>query len=495
MDQSFLSPRARRHASTFFFLIPLLSGCVTTGDIQPAERVHDLDQLALLANPGKLPVQPAAWPQQDWWREIEDHQLHQLIQEALASHPDMAMATARLRAAQAQEQTESAALWPALSGQASISGNRSSAIANAGDPDAGHFGWSHSLGLSLQWPLDAWGEQSAAWKSSLSKMRVAQIETQAARLLLSINVARAYLNLRYAHESLDLAEADVMRANTLLELTRQRFDSGIIERAPWEQARSEAGKALAERDRSRQVVAAGALQLALLLGQEPARANSLARPAPWPTTTLALPSLLPADLLGRRPDLVAARWSVEAARQGIEGTKARFLPNINLSLLASLATRGASNLFQAASRQYAVSPAMSLPLFDAGTLRADLRYQTSQYDLAVAHYNKLLLSALSEIAESIQVIDLLDRQSQAQTQALDAATQRWTLAAVRHRQGIGNQLDVLSLQQPLLQARQRLAQLQREQDDRRLLLIAALGGGFHATPTDRALLVAPSSQP
>jgi len=201
----------------------------------------------------------------------------------------------------------------------------------------------------------------------------------------------------------------------------------------------------------------------------------LAAPSP------GVPSLLPSELLGHRPDVVAARWRVEAARHGIKASKAAFYPTINLSAMIGLASGGLSDLFSSNSLLVQGGPAISLPIFDGGGLRNQLAKSDADYDLAVATYNQTLVAALREVADALQAARSLDAQIASTLQARSAAQAALQLATTRYRAGLGTQLDVLAAQRPLLQFDQQLATLRAQRITATIDLDRALGGGLAPT--------------
>ncbi|WP_139115837.1 efflux transporter outer membrane subunit, partial [Xanthomonas translucens] len=206
------------------------------------------------------------------------------------------------------------------------------------------------------------------------------------------------------------------------------------------------------------------------------------RPRPLDPVAVQLPSVLPSDLLGRRPDVVAARWRVEAASQRIGAAKAQFYPSINLLALGGVAAANPADLFKGDALLGLFAPSVSLPLFDSGRLRSQLAERDAHYDLAVASYNQALVAALREVADQVSAARSLAQQARQQAQAVSTAQAAFDLAQQRYRAGIGNYLDVLSVQQPLLEAQQRLASLQANQILVSVRLNQALGGGYDATP-------------
>uniref|UniRef100_UPI0028A7AD3A TolC family protein n=1 Tax=Pseudomonas sp. TaxID=306 RepID=UPI0028A7AD3A len=195
----------------------------------------------------------------------------------------------------------------------------------------------------------------------------------------------------------------------------------------------------------------------------------------------------------RRPDLVAARWRVEAASRDIDASKTRFYPNLNLTASAGIKSVLGDALFGAPSRFFDVGPALSLPIFDGGRRRADLAGRDADYDLAVAQYNQTLVGALGDIGDGITQLRSLDQQILQQQRARDIARSSFDIAMQRYGDGIGNYLDALSVEQQLLQAERELASLNAQRVDSAVLLMQALGGGFQISGSPATPLAAAST--
>ncbi|MGC1817632.1 MAG: efflux transporter outer membrane subunit, partial [Casimicrobiaceae bacterium] len=192
----------------------------------------------------------------------------------------------------------------------------------------------------------------------------------------------------------------------------------------------------------------------------------------------ALPTTVPAELIGRRPDIVAERLRIEAAHQQIDVAKAQFYPNVNLAAFAGLQSLGASGFFSSASRMAGFGPAITLPIFDAGRLRGNLAARDAEYDAAVEQYDQTLADALRDVVDQLASFRSVEAQREQQVQALATAREAYDLALLRYREGVGNYLQVLSAEQPLL-AQQRLdVDLRSRELALSINLIRALGGGY-----------------
>ena len=233
-------------------------------------------------------------------------------------------------------------------------------------------------------------------------------------------------------------------------------------------------------------------QLGALLGKGPDRGLQIAKPLLTTGDTVALPNNLPADLVARRADIVAARWQVEAAMHDVKEAKAEFFPDINLAAGFGFDAFGWGRFLKSGSRQMQFGPAIHLPIFDAGALRSQLKGRYADFDLDVADYNQTLINALSDVATQVSSIRSIDQQSGDAQRALDASTKAYQLAVIRYKAGLSPQLQVLTADQNRLAAEQTVTGLKMRRRDLQIGLIKALGGGFDATQTG---LVVPTDAP
>lgn len=456
----------------------LLAGCANMRGLQPQGALTTPDQLASRHSLAGVKLTPAAWPHTDWWTVLGDPQLDGLIDEALAANPTLAAADARVRVALALVVAQDAARKPKVNAQAQYSGIRIPATV-APAPFGGHYLGVDILSLSVGYAPDLWGGKRAAWEAAVDQAHAAEVDAQAARLMLSANIAQTYASLGHAFALEDLAQRELARSRATQKLTAQRVKAGIDNDISLRQTEAAVAVAQSSAQSAQEQTALLRASLAALVGQGPDRGLRITRPQTLAAAALALPPDLPSDLLARRPDIVAARWRVEAAERGIKAAKAQFYPNINLSAAVGLASAGLSTLFELPSRYVQLGPAISLPIFDGGRLRAGLSERDSYYDLAVAQYNQTLVDALHQVVAQVITLRAIDQQIATQQQALEAAQSAYDLGQKRYRSGLSAYLDVLSVQQALLHAQQGLTDLHAQRIVASIQLAQALGGGFH----------------
>lgn len=454
-----------------------LAGCANYSGLVTEGKSIDAQTLHTERNLQDITLSSAAWPKRDWWKNLGDPQLDGLITEALRDSPDMQVASARTHQAMATAYAADAARMPSVDGDASISRSR---LARDQDPSGagGRYSTLRSLAVNFNYNFDLWGGQRAAWEAALGQARAAEVDQQAAQLTLAADVARAYSDLGQAYVVHDLAAEDLKRTRQLLNLGSRRLQSGIDSQYQYQQTQSLEANSQEQLIDADKRLRSAKIALAVLLGKGPDRGEDILRPKVLKPAVVALPSSLPAELLGRRPDIVAARWRVEAASKNIVAGKTNFYPNLNLSTAAGTESLLGDALFGSASRFFNIAPTISLPLFDGGRLRADLDARDADYDLAVAHYNKSLVRALGDVSDNIGQLRAMDGQIQARQHATDVIQQSFDTVTQRYGSGIGNYLDVLTIEQQLLQSQRQLADLNAERIDLSIQLMQTLGGGF-----------------
>ena len=459
-------------------LTALLCACASTHQLRPEAVAVQPDSLKIQQSLGGTPIDAAAWPQAQWWTAYGDAQLNDLINEALAGNPTLRSAEARTRAALAQVAAIDSSRYPSamLSGQA-VRG-RFSEHGLFPPPFAGNWDTLALLTATLSWQVDFWGKNRAAYESAVGRERAAEVDSQAARLTLAANIAHVYARLQEDSLELTVARDTLTQREQVLALTRDRNAAGLDSRLELTQAQAALPAAREEIEQLTDAATRARHVLAALTGAGPDRAVSIHDPALNVSLQPALPTAVPAELLGHRPDLVAQRWRVEAASQGIREATAQFYPNVDLLAFIGLQNLGSTTLLSAANRQYGLAPSFTLPLFDAGKRRANLAAQDAQYDEAVEQYNQIITDALREVVDALSSMDSLGRQRAEEREALADAQEAYDLSVLRFREGLGNYLQVLSTESQLLAQRSLEAQLQARSLDLSVDLAQALGGGF-----------------
>lgn len=458
--------------------VAVLAGCASLGNSHSTQTLTSPEHLASAQT---LPSQGGQWPSMNWVDQFNDSQLRALVDEAIHDNPNLQVAFARVRASRAMADVARGDLYPSVGLEAETTRQRlSSYDLFEGTPLGGNWFTESKIQLGVSYDLDFWGKNRSALEAALSDDKAMEAESQAARLMLSTSVARTYAKLAALYAQRDVAERTIAQRKDLTALSGQRLRAGLDTQVETTQARANVAAAQTELEQVDEQIALARNQLAALLGKGPDRGLSIARPTLLAQATPKLPSNLTIDLIGRRPDLVAARWRVEAASKDIDVAKAQFLPDISLTAFLGLASIAPENLLLGNSRQLGIGPALKLPIFQGGKLRANLRGKYAGYDAAVASYNQTLTEALHDTADQITTLHSIDSQITIQRTALSEAERAYSLARTRYSAGLGTQLVVLNAETTVLQQRKLATDLQARRLDAQMALIKALGGGYTA---------------
>ena len=456
----------------FIALAFALSGCITAPKLQPPQRALANDSLGLSAQV----LAPA--PPRMWWNAFSDPQLDHLMQRALDGNPSLAQAIARVREAQALAEAAHAGLAPSLAFSAQETRERFSDHDVIPPPYAGTKRWEGHEGLNLSWDIDFWGRQKSLLEQARSRATAAALDVDSARLAVSGAVAQAYIDLYRNDQLADVAQRAEAQRERILEITHQRVRSGLDTEVELREASGAVPEAHVQLLQARAAAALDTHLLAALSGQGAPVYAQVQPPTLDPGAILPLPTALPADLLGHRPDVLAARDRIEAARAGQSAAKAAFYPDINLAAFAGTAAVGLDNLFHGSSGEYGAGPAIHLPLFDAGLLRAQYRGAAAEIDDAVAVYNQSVLRAVRETSDQLSLIDALNEQIVLQQRSLNDAEAAYQLAEERFRAGLSSYLTVLNTETAVLTARREHVDLISGGAIARINLLLAVGGSF-----------------
>ncbi|MCV2423485.1 efflux transporter outer membrane subunit [Paucibacter sp. DJ2R-2] len=455
----------------------LLAACALQPALPPAASRLAPSQLGLSDDTAADTAGRAALPRSDWWTELQSPELNALMQRALNEAPSLAQARARIQRAQASidnaESSERAAIGLGLD----AARQRFPEHSVYPPPLAGTLRNTATLQASASYEWDFFGRHQAELNAALGSAQAARADAAAAQLMLSSQLARSYVQLARVLAQRELLARQSAEREQALSLVRQRSQAGLdtaqdlrAAELPIPELRRQALQLDEQADLLRH-------QLAALSAQPMAALKDL-KPALPTTLPLAGEGALGLDLLGRRPDVVAARWRVEAATAQVSSARAQFYPNISLGAFVGFNAIGFDNLLKAGSLQYGVAPSLRLPLFDSGRLRAQLRGSAAEADAAVAAYNSALLEAVRDASDQLRSLRSLQEQKAEQAAAQAHVQAALELARQRHNAGLGNRLAVLNASQSLLQQQRQALDLQAQTIDAQLNLLRSLGGGW-----------------
>jgi NodT family efflux transporter outer membrane factor (OMF) lipoprotein len=426
-----------------------------------------------------LQLSAVEWPQQQWWRRYADPQLDTLVEEALARSPSMTAAQARLAQANAAVRGARAPLMPAVDANYSLTREHLPKHYIYQPPMAGSVSSDTRLALDFSWELDFWGKNRARLDAAISQQAAAQADTHAARNLLSRAMVRSYLNLQNAFAQRQVLQRIVKQREDALQLTHDRQRAGLDTQVEVKQAETSLAAARVELTQIETTLAQLRNQVAALAGSGPARGQSI-QEATLTAPAGVVPNEVPLNMLGHRPDVVAARWRAEATQHNIDAARAAFYPNINLVAFAGFQAIGTGNLLDAGHAAAGIGPAISLPIFHGGALNANLASQRAQADLAASDYNQIVLDAVNQAADAIDALRLIGDERMQQRQARTAIDAAYDLAVQRYRAGMGDYLTVLIAQTGVLTQARMDTDLQFRAYQLDADLAYALGAGFES---------------
>jgi NodT family efflux transporter outer membrane factor (OMF) lipoprotein len=461
----------------------MLAGCASYRPIANTEKPLELSAAATTA---QITGSENRWPDAQWWQAYADPQLDRLMARALEQAPNLAVARARISRAEAVVATSRSVSQPHVNAGVDASYGRQSENYLVPRPPLGKGGEYVSQGqasVSFGMDLDLWGKNAALIDAATASLKAAEFDRDAARLALTTSVARAYAQLAAQYDLVDVLDSTLKQRRSITSLAQQRVKSGLDTQVEIKQAQASEASLRIEQQQLATSIKATRLQIAALLGELPASADAITRPQ-LKASPFLLPQSLQLDLLGRRPELAAQRARIASLTSDKEAARLDFYPNINLNGLIGFQSIGLGQLLSAGSLTNSIGPAIRLPLFDAGRLRANYAGKASDVDAAIAQYNQSVVSAAQEVAEQLARIEDLALEETVTREALQASEEAYRLAMLRYRGGLSPYLTALTVEGQLLAQRRALANLQARRQDLNIALVRALGGGF-AEPESR----------
>ncbi|KQW37035.1 efflux transporter outer membrane subunit [Rhizobacter sp. Root404] len=458
-----------------------LGGCASSAGIAPIAQTIAPASVGLDANAATGAVPLAA----DWWHAFGDSTLDGLVERALAGNPSLKVAQARLERAQAAIAGAQSADGLKVNGEFDATRQRFSKNGIYPPPLGGGIFTIGTAQIGASYDFDFFGRNRAAIEAAIGAQRAAQADVQAARIVLASNVARTYVQLGRLFEQREVAARALKQRDETLSLIRQRVSGGLDTNVELRQGEGLLPESRQQIEQLDEQIALARHTLAALTAQAPNALDALVVPL-QSVQAVAVPDTLPADLLGRRADIAAARWRIEAATSDVKNAKASFYPNINLTAFVGLNAIGLDRLVRSGSEQYGIGPALTLPIFDAGRLRANLRGKTADLDAAIESYNGAVLDAVHDVADQISSVRSIARQQAEQAKAQAAAESAYDLATQRYKAGLGTYLTVLNAESTVLNQRRLATDLKARALDVQIALIRALGGGYTEPITQTA---------
>ena len=409
------------------------------------------------------------------WREFfSDERLRELIGLALENNRDLRESALNIERARAQYRIQRANLFPFLDAAGGYSKQRI--------PDTSGFGqaltleqYSVDLGIS-SWEADFFGRVRSLKDQALEEFFATEEARRAAQISLVAEVARSYLLLAADRELLELARQTLKSHLATYDLTRSRFDAGVVSALDVRQAQTSVESARVDIAFFVGLVAEDENALRLLIGTS-LPAELLPHELETVTAMEEIPAGVPSEVLQRRPDILAAEHRLRGAYANIGAARAAFFPRISLTASAGFASAELSGLFDSDSRAWLLAPRIDLPIFTAGSLRARLRVSEVDREIFLARYEGSIQSAFREVADALAQRGTIDEQLEAQLSLVDATAETYRLSEVRFSRGIDSFLNVLDSQRSLYNTQQRLITIRLARLTNLVTLYRVLGGG------------------
>ena len=466
----------------------LLAGCAAVPHDQPRVQ-HGSAASFGLNHEDVAQVAP------DWWTALGDPQLNRIMDAALAGNPSLDAALARLRIAQAGITAQKAGVLPQIGVDASEERQRLSGRYIIPPPYAGAGEWVGSEQASLSWSLDLAGKQKAMVDQARASADAARLDVAAARVALAGAVGEAYVNLARADAEARIASEFVQSRETSLQLAQTRKTSNLASDFDIRAAQTLLAEARQQLVRAQGNRALMVHALAALAGRGADYYATIGEPALNLADALPVPTALPADLLGRRADIMAAKARIDASNAGRRVARARFYPDVDLRAFIGTSALGLGALFSGGALAAGVGPAVHLPIFEGGALKAGYKAAVGGIDVAVSDYNGAVVDAVKQAADALASVETSAADAQQQRAIVTDLRETERLDAVRVRTGLGSRLDILAAGDRLLAARQAQANIDADGLIHRMRLLVALGGGFSPlTSQSLALGGAPQTQ-
>ncbi len=409
-----------------------------------------------------------------WWTIFNDAELEALEAQAVAANQDLKRAVARVTEARALARASKADLYPSISANGSYTRSRLSENRDNTAPKLETDDYSHSIDLSYE--VDVWGRVRRTVEASNADAAAVAADLQVVLLTLTADVARNYQSLRSLDNERLVIEATIALRKDTLQLQETRNKAGLINEVDVTRARTELANVEAELQAVIRSRAQTEHALAILCGRAPANFSVAAKPTS--IVPPEVPAGLPSQLLQRRPDVVEAEHNLAAdcARSGI--AKAAFFPTIKLTGAAGMASADFGSLADWPSRFAQFGPSISMPIFQGGRNKANLKAAEARYEQSTASYRGTVLNAFREVEDALSDLSTLTTQGEAVTRALSAARDTASLANERYEKGLTSYLDVVDAQRVALQAERQDAQLRGQRAVSTILLAKAIGGGW-----------------
>jgi multidrug efflux system outer membrane protein len=437
-------------------------------EVPPAWKIEEPFQVA---RPDDAAVRGA------WWKLFGDASLDTLQDQALAASPTLAAATARLAQARATVDVANAGLFPTISVGERVARQRISAnrpLTNYNAPNFSTVQSDFQVNFTAAWELDLFGRLRSSLDAARATSQQSEADLQNVRLALTADLAGAYFNVRQLDIELDVLAKSIALQRRALDLAKSRHELGATSGLDVAQQQALLDTTLVQVDVLRRQRSQFQNAIAALAGK-PAPSFAIA-PEVGPRSAPAIPVGLPSEILQRRPDVASAERAMAAANAQIGIARAAYYPSLTLGPSIGYDSRTFGALFDAPSLLWSLGLSAVQPLFDAGRADANVAFSQAGYQLTVANYRRVVLTAMQEVQDAIEGSAALDRALAQARLAEQSALRVLQLATDRYEGGASGYLEVITAQQSLLNSQRQAAQLLGQRLLVTVALVKAVGG-------------------
>jgi len=415
---------------------------------------------------------------EDWWQMFNDPQLSALEAQVVISNQNVLAAEAQVRQAKALVQAARAGYYPTVTAGASVTRSQRGVNSGALNGSSVQNSTDYSLPIDFAWEADVWGRIRRTVEASRDSAQASEADLAAARLSAQAELAQDYFLLRVQDAQKKILDATVAAYQKALDLTRNRYASGVAAQSDVLLADTQLKTTKAQTidlDVQRTQLEHA---IALLIGQ-PSSSFSLPA-APFTALFPAVPAGLPSQLLERRPDIASAERHMAAANAQIGVAQAAYYPSISLSASAGLEAVSLANWFTWPSRFWSIGPAISQTLFDGGLRQAQTEAARAAYDATVAGYRQTVLTGFQEVEDNLAALRILEAEARAQDDAVQASQKSLSVSLNQYHAGIISYINVTVAQGTELANERTAVDILGRRLTSSVLLIKALGGGWDA---------------
>jgi NodT family efflux transporter outer membrane factor (OMF) lipoprotein len=423
-----------------------------------------------------------------WWEIFNDPQLNALEERVNVSNQSLKAAEAQFQQARALVRSNRAGYYPTITANPAVTAAHPSPNRSIRPATTASTFVDLVLSADVSYEPDLWGRVRRSVEGSVAEAQASAADLEAVRLSLQAEVASNYLTLRALDAEKQLLDSTVAAYEKALELTNNRYQSGVASGADIAQAQTQVHTTRAQAIDLGVQRAQVEHAVALLVGQ-PASTFSIP-PAPATGPAPQVPVGLPSELLERRPDIAAAERRVASANAQIGVAKAAYFPSLILAASGGFETTHVATLVAWPSHFWSAGPALAQTLFDGGRRRALSEQAEAAYQATVAGYRQNALTAFQEVEDNLAAIRILTEEARVQDAATKAAQRSLALSMNRYRGGIVSYLEVITAQNAALANERTAVDILRRQMLASVLLVKAVGGGWSAStlPTSQDLI-------